>query len=518
MKTTPTAENTLRSLPPQCGQVGQRVVGERLDGLQRLAALGADVLVGGHDPLAPGWHSEVASAKCALPRCDLSTRVPPIGSRRGADGADAASVGFSAGLGALAGAALLGHRGPRAAAVGAVAGAAAPAAVDSLARARQQPDEIPAVWARIAASTAIAAPLGWLAGRATGAGPLAVAAVAGTAAGALGLRPQKVALGPVVGLGVGAVLTRLHPPPVRRRPRRSRCWGSGPSRRRSSVTSRSACSPTRCPRPAAVRRPVHLADRVRRCRVRPGAGGAHRRDVRRGADDIGIVDSLDALAGPDFDPAAVDPAVRAFYEHTTRFTLDIEPEWRAWVRPGYLLYRTVVARPLGQASVPMNQREAQRGVHSRIDTVTRAEGGPVLRGWIRSFADTGEPIYVGIYTTYRHEDRGYVSVGLPAPQASFTATLEPSLRPDGGLTLASTGTSPHAGHYLTYVDPETGAMTAVVVKGFAERLDVHVVDGELRAEHAFWVFGLPFLVLHYRIHPKPSTESTESAESTEEKP
>jgi hypothetical protein len=25
----------------------------------------------------------------------------------------------------------------------------------------------------------------------------------------------------------------------------------------------------------------------------------------------------------------------------------------------------------------------------------------------------------------------------------------------------------------------------------------------LRAEHAFWVFGFPFLVLHYRMHRKP---------------
>jgi hypothetical protein len=27
----------------------------------------------------------------------------------------------------------------------------------------------------------------------------------------------------------------------------------------------------------------------------------------------------------------------------------------------------------------------------------------------------------------------------------------------------------------------------------------------LRAEHAFSVFGLPFLVLHYRIHRKPAS-------------
>ena len=109
------------------------------------------------------------------------------------------------------------------------------------------------------------------------------------------------------------------------------------------------------------------------------------------------------------------------------------PEWQLWVRPGYLLYRTLVARPLGQANVPMNQRETQRGVRSRIDTITppTARDSPAVRGWIRSFADTDEPIYVGIYTTYRHGGRGYVSVGFPVPQASFTATLLPRRGPAG---------------------------------------------------------------------------------------
>ena len=96
-------------------------------------------------------------------------------------------------------------------------------------------------------------------------------------------------------------------------------------------------------------------------------GGEYQAD----AADVGIVASLDELAGPEFDPATVDPRVREFYEHTTRFSLDIVPELRLWGRPGYLLYRALVARPLGQANVPMNQREAQRGVRSRIDTISR---------------------------------------------------------------------------------------------------------------------------------------------------
>jgi len=221
------------------------------------------------------------------------------------------------------------------------------------------------------------------------------------------------------------------------------------------------------------------------------------------AADVGIVSSLDELAGPGFDPSGVDEAVREFYEHTTRFRLDIVPQWRLWVRPGYLLYRTLLARPLGQANVPMNQRETQRGIRSRIDTITPAGGDAVsIRGWIRSFVDTEEPIYVGIYTTYRRDGNGYVSVGFPLPHASFTATLAPQPRPGGGLVLTSQSPLDQPGHYLTYVDEATGELTALVVPGFAERLDVYVQDGQLKAEHAFRVFGLPFLVLHYTMYRK----------------
>jgi hypothetical protein len=112
------------------------------------------------------------------------------------------------------------------------------------------------------------------------------------------------------------------------------------------------------------------------------------------------------------------------------------------------------------------------------------------------------PIYVGIYTTYRHEETGYVSVGFPLPQASFTAALLPRARNGGGLVLDIRGGDTQSGHYLTYINPQTAELTVLTVHGFAERLNVYVRDGELRAEHAFAVFGIPFLVLHYRMHRK----------------
>src|SRR4249919_310298 len=114
-------------------------------------------------------------------------------------------VAYASAIGGVAGAALTAHRGPRTAAVGALAGAVGLGISEAVARARQRPGEIPALWQRIAVSSALVAPLGWAAGRSTGAGPVVVGTATGTLAGALGLRPQKVALGPLLGAAVGLV-------------------------------------------------------------------------------------------------------------------------------------------------------------------------------------------------------------------------------------------------------------------------------------------------------------------------
>ena len=415
-----------------------------------------------------------------------------------------ASVGFAGAIGGLAGAALTGHRGARTATVGAAAGAVGLGASEAVARARQRPGEIPALWHRIATSAALAAPLGWAAGHLTGAGPVGVGTAAGAVAGALGLRPQKVALGPLVGAAVGrasAASPRVVPASV------VASTTVLAYRVLSALLFRDAQMSLLAERVREEDLPFVVPLEARSRYVGTGyvralaevIGGTYVAD----ASDVGIIASLEELAGPELDPEAVDSRVREFYEHTTRFTLDIVPEWRVWVRPGYLLYRTLVARPLGQASVPMNQREALRGIRSRIDTIGMDRDDVMaVRGWIRSFADTDEPIYVGIYTTYRHDGRGYVSVGFPLPQASFTATLLPRARRGGGLVLTSRSDLDQPGHYLTYIDPATRELTVMEVHGFAEQLDVYVEDDELRAEHSFWIFGLPFLVLHYLIHPK----------------
>jgi len=440
----------------------------------------------------------------------VNAETAPDSGGRAPDAAGLATAGV---IGAAAGLALTAGAGRRTGrrVVAAAAGAGVMVTSEVVARRNQRPNEIPGLGHRILATAALAAPLGWAVGRPRWARrPVVVGAAAGAAAGLAGLRPQKVALGPLFGAGFGAALGVVRP-------------GVGPAAvAATTVAAYRVTSAALFPdpqvrllaeraAPAELPFVVPLESRTRFVgtdyvrALAEAIGGEYVRD----AADAGIVASLDELAGPELDPAAVDPRVREFYEHTTRFALDITPVWRPWVRPGYLLYRTVLARPLGQANVPMNVREAQRGVASRIDTIdTDGDGRPDIRGWIRSYAATGAPIYVGIYTTYRHDGRGYVSVGFPLPQSDFTATLAPVARADGGLRLTTRSPLAHPGHYLAAIDSETRDLTALAVPGFAEELDVYPApdggDGgdEVQAEHAFWVFGLPFLVLRYRIRRK----------------
>jgi len=229
---------------------------------------------------------------------------------------------------------------------------------------------------------------------------------------------------------------------------------------------------------------------------------------RRNPPDVGILASLDSLDGPTFDARRVHPLIREFYEHTSRFRLSIIPEWRRWMKPGYEIFKLLVAQPLGQAAIPSNIEEAQRGMVSTIDTID-LDGDEVIdiRGWIRTFADSGKPIYVGIYTSFRHDERGYVSVGFPIPGSNFTATLEPRNEGASDLVLTSRSDLPFPGHYLSSVDSERDALTVIKLLSFEERIHVFVRDGELRTEHSFSLAGLRFLTLHYEMQRLGLTSS-----------
>jgi hypothetical protein len=387
--------------------------------------------------------------------------------------------------------------------IGAVIGAALLAPAEAITSIRRGPGELQPLWHRILSSVLLMALFGWLLGLIYGSEePLLTGIISGALVGLLGLRPVKAALGVLVGglLGVlfqaldaglkpalvAAAVTLAH-----------RVIAAIAYRGRPLVrvmAEEVPASELRYVVPFEARSRYVGADYVEQlAKVRGGT-------FRRNPPDVGILASLDSLDGPGFDAGRVHPLIREFYEHTSRFGLSIFPEWRRWMKPGYELFKRLVAQPLGQAAIPSNIEEAQRGMVSTIDTIAVDGDEEIdIRGWIRTFADSGKPIYVGIYTSFRHEERGYVSVGFPIPSANFTATLLPRNAGEHDLVLTSRTELAYPGHYLSSVDSERDALTVLKLLYFQERIFVFVADGELKTDHSFYLAGQRFLTLHYEI-------------------
>jgi hypothetical protein len=407
-------------------------------------------------------------------------------------------------LGGAAGA-VLGHAVDGVGALlGAVIGVVIYAPLEATMRARLGPADAPPRWSRILGSALAMSLFGALLGLVFS--PVVVGILSGALLGLVGLRPLKVVLGVAVGAVVGALLSGAGAAVVAAAVTVVyRVIAAFAYRNRPLVRIMAQEVPAaelRYVVPFEARSKYVGADYVQQlAELRGGT-------FRRNPPDVGILASLDALDGPDFDAGKVHPLIREFYEHTSRFRLSIVPEWRRWMKPGYELFKRVVAEPLGQAAIPSNIEEAQRGMVSTIDTID-LDGDDVIdiRGWIRTFADSGKPIYVGIYTSFRHDDRGYVSVGFPIPGSNFTATLEPRNEGASELVLTSRSELPFPGHYLSSVDSERDALTVIKLLWFEERIHVFVRDGELRTDHSFSLAGLRFLTLHYEIERLALTSS-----------
>jgi hypothetical protein len=387
--------------------------------------------------------------------------------------------------------------------LGAVIGAVLYAPAEVITSLRRGPAEPKPLWYRIVSSALLMAVFGWLLGLVVGDDdPLLTALVSGALIGALGLRPGKLVLGLLVGAVLGALFQALdsgvEPALVAAAVGLVyRVTAAVVYRGRELVrvmAEEVPASELRYVVPFEARSRYVGGDYVEQ--LAKARGGT----FRRNPPDVGILASLDSLEGPTFDPGRVHPLIREFYEHTSRFKLSIIPEWRRWMKPGYELFKLVVAEPLGQATIPSNIEEAQRGMVSTIDTITLDEGGEIdIRGWIRTFADSGKPIYVGIYTSFRHDDRGYVSVGFPIPSANFTATLLPRNTGEHDFLLTSRTDLDFPGHYLSSVDSDRDALTVLKLLYFQEQIHVYVADGELKTDHSFYLAGQRFLTLHYEI-------------------
>lgn len=220
----------------------------------------------------------------------------------------------------------------------------------------------------------------------------------------------------------------------------------------------------------------------------------------------GIMDSFGALAGPGFDPAAVHPAIRDFYENTAGYRLDVWSEWCGAFRPFGWLLAVLFSRRLQQLNIPLSALDTSRGLASRIVHLREPQSGEICHvGWIREIPDKRQVIYVGDYSTCSAPGSPgtCAKVVFPLPNGSATVILRPESRPDGSLLLHSHGERFGDPGFYFIVRRGGRSAWARYVRTMREELHVYVdASGELHTDHRFQIWGLQYLHLHYRMLPK----------------
>jgi hypothetical protein len=226
--------------------------------------------------------------------------------------------------------------------------------------------------------------------------------------------------------------------------------------------------------------------------------------VRATGGAAGLMTSFSQLAGPDFDPERVHPAVRDFYERTSVYTLDVWSQWNAIFRPFGGLLAAWFSRRLQQMNVPLSPLATIRGMTSAIVQLEdRRDGSLRYTGWLRENRATGLTVYVGIYSVARIPGHAApcVKVVFPLPNGSATVFMRPSVQEDGALLLESVGESFGDPGFYFLVRKKDSFYWVRFLRTFRESIRVYVEPpGELRTDHRFTIFGRTFLQLHYRLH------------------
>jgi hypothetical protein len=209
----------------------------------------------------------------------------------------------------------------------------------------------------------------------------------------------------------------------------------------------------------------------------------------------GQLDHLDDFAREGFDPARVDPRVRAFYERTAAHALRAEAVWHAPFGAPAVLFRCAARGLLGQLELPLRDEQGET-VHTRFFALDDARDGRAgARGYVRAYGE-GEAAranYVAAYAAQPGRGGTYLSCAFPLPFASLLGLLrfEQGARA-GGLSLTSERRGDDAGMFL--VTP-LGALRLPMW----ERIDVWADGDSLRAEHRVRILGLRCVTLSYAL-------------------
>src|SRR5246127_1161196 len=235
--------------------------------------------------------------------------------------------------------------------------------------------------------------------------------------------------------------------------------------------------------------------------------------------DAGLIPSFEALRGPSFDPARIDPRIRHFYEHTALYKLEVWSE--VYFAGKFVLWLLVefISRRMDQLNFPISSLEVAKGMTSEIVQLREPVSGRLAyTGWLRRFRATGKVIYAGLYSVSQTPGEANPCVKVTFPCfGSSNVYLRPCVYADGTFGLVSTGAAFGRSGFYRIVESGPDHWR---VRNFTTLHEIfHVYadeDGVLRTDHEITFVGLTILRLHYKmtIAKSSNSEDTEVARNS----
>lgn len=231
----------------------------------------------------------------------------------------------------------------------------------------------------------------------------------------------------------------------------------------------------------------------------------HRHAEREGltldaeSESRGLLPSIGRLDGPCFASADLSPEVVSFYQETSRYSFEVNPEWSGGLRPFAWLVSRLFSKRLRQLNVPLSAADTSGGASSDVFPVRRGEVH-LFSAWIRTLRSTGNTLYAGAYSTALvpgHESP-CIKVVFPLPNGSAIVLMRPEIKKDGSLLLLSEGKRFGDPGFYFYVRRDASRGVARYVRALRESIHVYPGEGtEVRAEHRMSFFGRGFLRQRY---------------------
>src|ERR1700752_766555 len=215
----------------------------------------------------------------------------------------------------------------------------------------------------------------------------------------------------------------------------------------------------------------------------------------------GLVETFSIFKRNDFDTDGVNKIVRAFYEQTADYRLIVRPYWRRPFRIGGKLVRSFGLRT-GQLCLPVETESLESRIASRfLPIADELDGRLDVRGWVRTYADTEQAMYVAAYSTHQEQRFTYMNIAFPLSLGVLTSVLhlDSLASPDStGVVLSSLFSSSPGGDQGVYYSNRWFSIRLPI----DERIKVWPVEGGpvLQASHEMWFFGKEFLYLEYDIY------------------